>query len=209
MTDEPERDPRSIGAITPAGVRLRPEEAHLVLAQGTIPKGRRARIPVGRGRPTKCNVALLEQLSQLIQGGIHPMDACGMAGISKKSASRWMERGREAIATNPHSRSIFAEFVRTLDGRGAIARGVLGAKLHKMGREGNIAAIQTWMKYFGVRAFQPGAVGGEQETLEAPTVTIEFDGINVFGGKELDATDDEVEQEIEVADEPTDEESPA
>lgn len=206
MTDEqepaqPGRDPRAVGQIVGGKIRLRPEEAHLQIAEG----GKRSRTKVGRGRPTKCNPELLEQLAQLIQGGIHPMDACGMAGIAKKSAMRWTERGREAIAANPHSRSIYAEFVRTLEGRGAIARGVLGAKLHKMGRDGNIAAIQTWMKYFGVRAFQPGQTGPlPDEQGEAPVVTIEFDGINVFGGKELDP-EEEIEQDIDPSEDTTEE----
>jgi len=170
------------GYRTPAGVvRLAPQEAHLALAERT---------KVGRGRPTKCTPELLQQLAQLIQGGVSPHDACGMAGIHKANISRWQERGRQALAHHKDSRSIFAEFVRTLDGRGAIARGVLGAKLHKMGRDGNIAAIQTWMRYFGVRAFQPGSAPAPDDRQDA-VVTIEFDGDQVFGGRELRTTDED------------------
>lgn len=165
-----------------------PEEAHLAYQTAG-----RTKIRLAGGRPTKCTIELLEQLAKFIQGGIHPNDACGMVGISKKARIRWTEKGRLRLAENPHARSIYAEFVRVCEGQGAIARGVIGAKLHKMARDGNIAAAQSWMKYFGVPAFQPPVVALDPDQTGDATVTIEFDGAQVFGQSTLKDDDDDAQ----------------
>lgn len=167
---------------------LGPGEAHLLEAETAVVG--KVKVRRAGGRPTKCTMVVLEQIAQLIQGGVHPVDACGMAGISTKARERWRRKGRLAMQENPHSRSIYAEFERVLEGKGAIARGVLGAQLHKLGRQGNIAAIQTWMKYFGVGAFQPPHQV-QTEDGEERVVTIEFDGGEVFGRPGLADPDDD------------------
>lgn len=116
-----------------------------------------------KGRPPKLTDAVEEAIVQRVAAGMYFKYACGMSGISVKTAEQWKRRGEGTDERSAAPR--YVAFVAAVEKAQAQAIGSLVADIRSAGRGGQVISRRTTQKHgkngeviqtFTEETFQPG-----------------------------------------------------
>ena len=119
-----------------------------VLVRQTKPPYARRRRP--KGRPTRLNQALIEEIAHRVATGEHQEQAALAVGVAKSTYWSWKSKGEEARVGRdngvpvPPEKAIYVEFVETVEEARSLAESRMVQAVQRAALGGEVASIREW-----------------------------------------------------------------